>query len=45
MTKSRETNDETERRLTNELDRFETVLLGMAQSLPPHRQERNPMTP
>lgn len=35
MTKSLEINNETERRLTTELDRFETVLLAMALSLPP----------
>jgi CPA1 family monovalent cation:H+ antiporter len=34
MTKSLEINNETERRLTHELDRFEEVLLGMTQSLP-----------
>ncbi len=43
MTKSLEINNEAERRLTNELDRFETVLLGMAESLPaaPARVEPN----
>ncbi len=34
MTKSREINNETERRLIRELDRIEEVLLGMIQSLP-----------